>query len=801
MGGDVKSLLEKGRKAMAADKLELAGQFFEEAVQAAPEAHAAWFGLGELAFKIGELESALPFFEHATQLNPGSARYLQRLGETCCRVGLPDEGIASLRKARSLAKTDIGILCSLSGAYAAGGDWAKAKSVLNDVVSSPKALAAHYCLRGLASQHLGELDDAMGDFRRALKRDPRYPDAWLSLGYLQMGKGLIKEAGESLIRLRALAPQRIETLELAGDVELRRGNFGEAANFFRQAVAKAANSAELQAKLGLALVQSGDALAAVEAMERAHAMGVSEDWILEHMGLLFTTKGQLDVARENLEMAVERQPLNLNAWNTLIVVYTKLGESEKARQAAETILETDPRHVNALLNLGSWFSDQARTVESLAYFRKALDVDPARPIAYINSLWSLVHSTEATAQDVLDMARAFDRNLCQQYRRADDFSDRDRAPTRRLRIGWVTSDMREHPVAAFVLPFLGELDRAQLESTIYYNSTAFDAATAMAKQRTDRWRDVIALGDDALADLIRSDEIDIVVDLNGNTEGGRLLALARKPAPIMLTWLGFPGTSGMSAMDYIVVPPDPVLEAGAWCTETPWPLPDCYGVRTGIPDIPIQPGLPSERLGKPFTFACLNNFRKVSQGAIALWSRILQRVPESRLILVARGGRDGTLIRYIQDQFGRHGVAPERLDIRGITPQREYFDTYNEVDLCLDPFPFNGGTTGYDSLWMGVPFITWPGDMLVARMGKAILDNVGLSELVVDGAQAYEDLAVALANDRDRLKTIRWQLRERMQASPLMDAPRLARSLEKMFREMWGRWSAADTGLSARNDV
>lgn len=156
--------------------------------------------------------------------------------------------------------------------------------------------------------------------------------------------------------------------------------------------------------------------------------------------------------------------------------------------------------------------------------------------------------------------------------------------------------------------------------------------------------------------LIESDEIDILVDLNGNTEGNRLLAVARKPAPIVVTWLGFPGTSGMSAVDYILVPPDPVLTAGQWCSETPWPLPDCYGVRTGIPDVPILPGLPCERMGQPFTFGCLNNFRKVSQETIRLWAEILRQVPDSRLIVVARGGTDGTLVSYIHDQFGRHGV-------------------------------------------------------------------------------------------------------------------------------------------------
>lgn len=165
-------------------------------------------------------------------------------------------------------------------------------------------------------------------------------------------------------------------------------------------------------------------------------------------------------------------------------------------------------------------------------------------------------------------------------------------------------------------------------------------------------------------------------------------------------------------------------------------------------------------------------------------------VPESRLILVARGGRDSSLISYIESQFAQYGVAPERLDIKGIMSSHDYLDTYNEADLCLDPFPFNGGTTGYDSIWMGVPFITWPGDMLVSRMGKAILNNVGLAELVVESESDYVNLAVALAHDRERLKGLRANLRERMQASPLMDAPRLARSLEQAFRGMWQRWVA-----------
>jgi predicted O-linked N-acetylglucosamine transferase (SPINDLY family) len=360
--------------------------------------------------------------------------------------------------------------------------------------------------------------------------------------------------------------------------------------------------------------------------------------------------------------------------------------------------------------------------------------------------------------------------------------------------------MRQHPVAAFTAPFLGELDHRQLELFVYHNTRNEDNVTEYAKACVDKWREVQGLGDEALAKLIRADEIDILVDLNGNTENHRLLAVARKPAPIQITWLGYPGTTGISTVDYIFIPPDPVLEEGKWCSETPWPLPDCYGVRNSgtLANVPVQPGLPCERLSRPFSFACLNNFRKASAKAIELWSRILNAVPDSRLILVGRAGKDETFQDSVQSRFSAHGVDPARLDIRGMTGRNIYFDWYNEVDLGLDPFPFNGGTAGYDSIWMGVPFVTWPGDMLASRMGRAILRNVGLSELIAESADDYVDIAVSLANDHARLLRLRAGLRERMQASPLMDAPRMARNLAAAFREIWRRWCSANPDREGR---
>ncbi len=780
--------------ALKAGNDEEAGRLFEIVVSAQPDNHGAWYGLGEVAQKVGDDESARTFFTHAVELSPKTATYRLRLGELHGRRGESVDAVRQLEQARALAPKDRDIACALSGAYVAIDDWAKARKTLDKVLRGQGVLAAHYCLRGMALQHLGELDAALADFKQAARMAPDYADAWMALADLHRARGEFRSAASCAEQAQRLAPNSVAVAMVCGDVELAQGNSQQAAEQFRRAIALGADTPYALAKLSIALIQYGDIVEAIDAMEKAHTLGVSEDWILEHVGLLFVTRGHLDVARENLEMAVAREPANLNAWNALIIVYTKLGMSDKARQAALTILAIDPDHVNARLNLGSWYADQARNAEALAEYRKALAVNPRSATAYVNSLWVLVHDSEARAADVLQVAREFDANLCRPHLRTDNFPSRDRRHDRKLRIGWLTSDFRTHPVAAFVVPFLDKLDPGQLESVVYYNSAAADETTQRCRKMVSTWREVLAIGDDALARLIESDEIDILVDLNGNTEGNRLLAVARKPAPIVVTWLGFPGTSGMSAIDYIIVPPDPVLEAGAWCSETPWPLPDCYGVRADILDVPISPGLPCERTGRPFTFGCLNNFRKASPETIRLWSAILERVPESRLIVVARGGRDEILIGYIRDQFVQHGIRPERIEVLGIQPPRDYFASYNDIDLGLDPFPFNGGTTGYDSIWMGVPYITWPGDMLVSRMGKAILENVGLGELVATSAEDYVTKAVALASDREHLKVLRAGLRECMQTSPLMDAPRLARHLEQAFRAMWLRWLEASPG-------
>jgi predicted O-linked N-acetylglucosamine transferase (SPINDLY family) len=798
MSEQLKRLLRQADKALAKQDYQNAGGLYQQVAERFPASAAAWFGLGEVSLGIGMADTAADFFGQAASLRPENARYHQRLGEALSKLGEAAKAVAALREAGRLAPQDLNIRCALAGIQARAGQWRDAKETLATVVKNPKAVAVHYNLFGLACEQLGQLDEAASAFANATRLEPRYADAWLSLGLLHLQCGRTAEAESCLQKLDRLAPAAASTAHFAGDLAMRKGDVRDAASRYRAGLAAAPDDHGLQGRLAMALAESGDMLAALNAMESLAAQGMPVDWILEQLGRMMVRQKEWLMAKESLELAVQRDPDNFVAWNILVAAYAKLGEADKAQMAAETVFAKQPDNTQVMSNLASLYAMQARNEEAIALLHRAQAIAPKSLNLYVNLLWNMVHSSEVTATEVLQMARAFDHNICQPLFRPDDFADRNRDPDRRLRVAWLSSDMNKHAVALFTLPFLHLLDRSKVESIVYNNSMKTDNTANVAKSITDGWRDVFDIGDEALAKLIRADEIDILVDLNGNTEGNRLLVVARKPAPIQVTWLGFPGTSGMMAMDYIFIPPDPVLEKGDWCSETPWPLPDCYGVRADITTgIPVPPGLPCELLGKPFTFACLNNFRKVSNKAVELWSRILLRAPETRLMLVARGGQEENLRRHIEDRFAAHGVGPERLEILGHMSLEEYIRRYNLVDLCLDPFPFNGGTTGYDTIWMGVPFITWPGDSLVSRMGRAILKNVGLDELIADNADAYIELAVALSHDYPRLTGLRQGLREKMQASPLMDGTKMARGLEEAFRGMWHKWCRQQGGGQA----
>jgi protein O-GlcNAc transferase len=356
-------------------------------------------------------------------------------------------------------------------------------------------------------------------------------------------------------------------------------------------------------------------------------------------------------------------------------------------------------------------------------------------------------------------------------------------PDRRLRIGYVSPDFREHPVARFVLPLFREHDRGQVEVFTYSDVTRQDPVTRMLRDHVDQWRDVATLRDEQLADLVRADEIDILVDLAAHSGHNRLLAFARKPAPVQVTYLAYCSTTGVDAIDYRITDRflDPPEEPSQY-TEASIYLPHCYWCYSAPP----LGGLPAtERRPGPPTFGCLNNFAKVSDVTLGLWMKLLRRVPEARLLVYARTEAHRDRVRRALREAS---VDETRAAFVGRQSLANYLQTYSEIDVALDPYPYGGGTTTCDALWMAVPVVSLAGRTAVSRAGSTLLSNVGLEDLVARSEAQYIELAAGLIRDTDRLAQLRGELRRSLESSPVMDARQFARDFEAALRTVWRAW-------------
>ena len=400
---------------------------------------------------------------------------------------------------------------------------------------------------------------------------------------------------------------------------------------------------------------------------------------------------------------------------------------------------------------------------------------------------SLIVSLADSEADPLETARAFRASAARYVSPSHPAHANDRNPERRLRIGYLSGDFREHSMASFIGPVLTAHDRAADEAWCYYNDGTIDAATAELRARADQFKLVRMLSDEQLDKLVRDDEIDILVDLSGATGGHRLGLLGRKPAPIQVCAIGYP-----AAVDAYITDPycDPPGLTEALYDEELVRLPATFQCFEPHVKAPFIEPLPALRLGH-VTFASFHSYWKLSEATIDAWARILAAVPDSRILFKSTASPDSALREVLQGRFARRGIPAARLSFAEFLPSRaEGLSAYRDVDISLDAFPFNGATTTCESLWMGVPVVTLAGTTHVGRVGVSVLTNAGLPELVAPDVDDYVRIAVELAGDIPRLGGLRGALRQRLRESRLMDAAAYARDLEDAYRTLWRRWCA-----------
>lgn len=641
-------------------------------------------------------------------------------------------------------------------------------------------------LLGLIEHQQGQSTQAVARIRQAMALRPADAMFAFNLANIQFDLGRWDEAADLYQRAARLAPSSVDPLLGLGAVARAQARQDECVRVYQRVIALAPGLAAAHLHLAQALLLLGR----YSASERSfrHCLALDADAVDAHIGLggALGLQGRLDEAAACFEAARAKWPQHPGVDLGLANVRKSQDRLDEAAQAGRRALALQPDLDAAHINLANTLLLLGQLDEAQDVLARAQKLDSARAAEiFSNRLFIGQLQAERSAAEVFAQHQAFaarfETPLKAQWR--PHVNTRD--PGRRLKLGYVSGDLRDHVVAYFIAPILAHHDKAAFEVFAYYSYVTHDDTTRRIAKHVDHWCDVYGLSDEVLAQRIRDDGIDILVDLCGHTVYNRLLAFARKPAPVQATWVGYPGSTGLTAIDYRISDPwqDPPGLTERYHSEALVRLPSgmAFAPDSASPPVNDLPALHCQRL----VLACLNNLSKVNAKVVALWSRILHVLPHAQLML--GNVTDDSVRQRLFTLFAACDVAPGRLLLQPRVPLADYLALHHRIDLALDPFPYNGGTTTMHALWMGVPVVTLAGEHAPSRLSAAHLSRVGLTQFVTHTPEAYLRCVLDAAADLPALNVIRQSLRGRMNASDC--SPRtITRDVEAAYRQMWRVW-------------
>jgi predicted O-linked N-acetylglucosamine transferase (SPINDLY family) len=644
----------------------------------------------------------------------------------------------------------------------------------------------------------GNLKDAANAYQQILAQQPDHFDALHLSGLVAHQTGQADKAVQLIGRALGVNPTNAQAHYNLATVLRDKGDFEDAVGSFERAISIAPELTKAHNNLGITLQTLGRLGEAEASFQRAVELEPGHAQAHNNLGLILQIQNRLEESVPCFRRALELAPGYAQAHSNLGITLKSMGKLDEAADAYRSAIEIEPNYAEAHNNLGTVLRDQGETGGAIAEYRRAVAIDPTCKKAHSNLLFALTCSPAASGEEILTESRAWDARHAAPLAARAQAHRNDPDPERRLRIGYVSPDFREHSVAYFLEPLLASHNKAAVEVFCYAEVAQPDQRTERFQALADHWRPTVGLSDADLAQLIREDRIDILVDLAGHTNLNRLLAFAEKPAPIQATWLGYPSTTGMAAMDYRIT--DALADpegAETQYSEALLRLPDCFLCYNPPADAPEPAPTPAQAKGH-ITFGSFNYLAKINSQTIDIWAKILQAVPGSRLLIKSKPLADEETCKRYLGLFAGHGIEAGRLDLVSWIPGRSgHLGAYEQVDIALDPFPYNGTTTTCEALWMGIPVIALRGERHAARVGASLLNTLGLGDLVAQSEETYVETAVALAGDMERLAKLRSELRPAMAASPLCDAPGFARNMENAYRHAWKHWCQTSAGDKA----
>jgi protein O-GlcNAc transferase len=778
---------QKGWPATAIDHLEqaLALEFTPERAQE----------LAELCREAGQLERSVELYRQLLEQDPQRPELHNGLGLTLAEQGKWEEAIAAFRRALELDPQRVEAHINLGTALLEQDQPEAAIEAYRAALALQPDRPRVYFNLATAYRKLQQPERALDYYHVALGLQPDYAEAHRGLANLLSDRKLRKVFSNGLLdsmahlsRALGVRPDFAQAYFEAGCLLLDQLRFKEAIPLLEKALEYKPDFALAYNNLGLAYRHLNEP----EKEEIQYRQALVQDPQLAeaycNLGLLLQSQHRNAEALPVLQEAVRLKPDFVEGHRALGSAYQELNRLSEALEALEQALALKPDDPSTYAVLAGVYLQQCRHKEAIQAYRKSAKLAPGVIAFHGNILMGLHYAPDFDPEETLrehkkwgDATQAAVAHLRRPYHR-------DRDLKRPLRIGYISGDFKLHSVSMFFEHVYNHHDHERFQIYCYSNTPHSDMVTERMKEKADGWRDIYKIRSDVeVAELIHEDKIDILVDLAGHTAYNRLGVLALKPAPIQVTYLGYPNTTGLTLVDYRITDAyaDPPGMTEKYHTEKLMRLPKSFLCYNPVDIFPPVSELPALSAGY-ITFGCCNNPTKITPNVVAVWAEILKRLPNARILLKNMRYTDSSVREIFWGHFEEHGVDRQRVHLVGDRQSiPEHLQIYNEIDIGLDPFPYNGTTTTCETLWGGVPVVVLAGNAHVCRVGVSILTNVGLPELVAQTPEEYVEIAVNLASDLERLRHLRHNLRDMMEKSPLRDPQGHARALEQAYRQMW----------------
>ena len=703
------------------------------------------------------------------------------------------QSIAAVLEARAAQGGDVDAMHAAAKRALLHGKHAAALTAIAPALQKQPGTAALWCTRGIAYRLALSYDEALADYEHAHQLDPRDVRTLGNMGEWHLARNAFAQALTWLDKALALDANYYEVRvnRVAALIELRQ--LEQAHTEADRLVQDYPARPEPYGNLGNVLFSEGKLKESIAQYEKA--LEIRPDYAEAHFSLIALQgfSGHQERVVDYLERCIEEKGETSQRLTLLAVAHKECGNLEKAISMSRKVILAYPEDLRGQVNLAGCLSETGDPKQAMDIYESLSGKDMSQMAMASNVLFEMNYLPEFSREQIFQRHLAWAAKYEAPIAVPAQFEQRSRDPHRKLRVGYVSADFCAHPVGFLLRDVLRMHDKEHFEFHCFSAGVKKDSTTADIAAAVDAWADVVFESPQELADHIREAEVDVLVDLSGHTGNHRLLGFALCPAPVQATWIGYFNTTGMSGMDYFITDPHTSPRAGEQLfSERALHLPHtrfCFSVPAYAGDVAPPP---MQKNGY-VSFGSFNRLPKLSPQVLDAWAHILHAVPSSRLILKAAALADDSVCAQCIERFAQRGIDATRLDLRGASAHHEMFGEYGHIDIALDPFPFNGGMTTLEALWMGVPVVALAGDTVVSRQSYSALANIGLADqLAFPNVDAYVAGAVALATNPARLAALRSEIRPRMQASPLCQPERFTRDLEALYRRMWQAWCAGE---------